>query len=153
MEVDWQKTLKYWIPSETAVRVTDKNEILAIVALLNEFAEEKIDRITHWEKNPIKLLDAYKQLQADWPGNDQLLLAAATQLSEHGYVWETHLDEGATMIKTYEMPVAIMHNRKLNYFKFQFDNSANSLYTPTSLNSISIRYHLPNKPNKGVIYV
>lgn len=148
MKVDWQKTLAPWEPSSEAQPVSDENELKAIVCALKWVGENRFEKIKFFEA----ALLSKGALEKDQLDKNELLIEASLQVAEHLKVWTVHLDrEKKFGQKTYEIPFASHNPKIVRYFKLQFLNKKNELYTPSKIEEIYIRYHEANS-NIEIVY-
>ena len=137
MNIDWDKTLINWSPSEKAVEIQDRRRVNLIVCFLEMFGnQELLDIEVGYRRFP----ETFYAVRDCGFCNYGLASEAARQLRGHLRVWETHLDEESNI--AIEFPMAVRIDSVLYYFKMIiYLNIEFKLENFEEINKIEISFH------------
>lgn len=133
-KVDWLKIFTNWSPSPGGTLVTDSGRI----KIVSQFCKYVADNM--WGNIQLFGTETKRSIDDDSVSKNVLFDIAATQILEHGQLWEVTQKKFPTRL-SYETALVIQDHDKVKYFKLQINEGTKGLASPSTVDCVWLDYH------------
>ena len=133
-QVNWNNVLKAWKPSTGTRKVTEEDEVNAIIYFCKYVSENFWDKIGFFD------VRSKEEIEQSDSSKSEIFSMAAKQITIHRKVWQVIQKKYPSRL-SYEFPLAVRVDSRLRYMKFQIKENKTGLHSPNKVKKVWLDFH------------